>query len=308
MRVLIAGVAGSLGRALAGHLLADPACEQVIGLDAGACYPPVPGLDFVRASLRQPEWTPRLAQVDAAVLLTGLAWPLRRSSGRAEEALVEDSKSFVRAAVAAGVPRLIVASSAALYGDQVAGPVVESAPLQGYQASAYARARAMVSDYLDAVAQGGYNGILTRLRAAWICGPQHLALLHYLTGGPLLACGYGDRVLQVVHEADMVTALVLALRRDLPGEYNVCADGGISFRQLAALVGDSGACAPLTWLVVRAWWRWRWRGQRTPPGWVWGLYHSQPLDAGRLRAAGWTPDYSTRDALVEALTVVRAGG
>jgi UDP-glucose 4-epimerase len=307
MRVLIAGVAGSLGRALVERLLADPACEQVFGLDAGACYPPVPGLHFVRADLRQPEWTPVLAQVDAAVLLTGLAWPLGRSSGTAE-ALVEDSKSFVRAAVAASVPRLVVATSAALYGSQPAGLVTEGAPLHGYQASAYARARAMLSDYLDAVAQGGYNGTLTRLRAAWMCGPQHLALVRYLTGGPRLACGYGDRVLQVVHEADMVAALGLALHRDLPGVYNVCADGGLPFRQVAALVGDGGACAPLAWLVVRAWWGWRWRGQRTPPGWVQGLYRSQPLDAGRLRAAGWTPEHSTRNALVDALKVVRASG
>jgi UDP-glucose 4-epimerase len=307
MRVLIAGVAASVGRALAERLLADPACEQVIGLDAGACYPPVPGLQFVRADLRQPEWTPLLAQVDAAVLLKGLAWPLGRSSGAAESILVEDSKSFVRAVVAAGVPRLIVATSAALYGAQAAGPVTEGAPLRGYETSAYARVRAMVSDYLDAVASG-YNGTLTRLRAAWLCGPQHPALVRYLTGGSRLACGCGDRVLQVVHEADMVDALDLALRRDLPGVYNVCADGGLPFRQVSALVGAGGACAPLTWLAVCAWWGWRWRGQRTPPGWVRGLYRSQPLDAGKLRAAGWTPEHSTRDALVAALKAVRTSG
>jgi UDP-glucose 4-epimerase len=308
MRVLIAGVAGSLGRALAERLLADPAFDQVIGLDASACYPPVPGLHFVRADLRQPEWTPLLAETDAAVLLTGMAWPLRRSSGRAEEALVGDSKSFVRAAVAAGAPRLIVACNAALYGPQVAGPVTESAPLFGYQASAYARARAMVADYLDTVAQGGYDGTLTRLRAAWMCGAQHLVLGRYLTGGPVLACGYADRVIQVVHEADMVAALELALRRDLPGVYNVCADGGMPFRELVALVGASGACAPLAWLALHAWWDWRWRDQPTPPGWVRGLVRSQPLDASKLRAAGWTPAHSTRDALVDALTVVRANG
>ena len=308
MRVLIAGVAGSLGRALAERLLADPAIEQVIGLDASACYPPVPGMHFVRADLRQPEWTPLLAGVDAAVLLTGMAWPLRRSSGRREETLVGDSKSFVRAAVAAGVSRLIVATSAALYGPQVSGPVTEGTPLLGYQASAYARARAMVADYLDTVAQGGYHGTLTRLRAAWVCGTQHLALARYLTRGPLLACGYADRVIQVVHDADMVASLELALRRELPGVYNVCADGGMPFRELAALVGASGACTPLAWLALRAWWGWRWRDQPTPPGWVRALVRSQPLDASKLRAAGWTPGHSTRDALVEALTVVRANG
>lgn len=306
MRLLIAGVSSSTGRRLAEHLLAAPDVERVIGLDASRCSPPVPGLHFVRASLRQPDWTPLLGQVDAAILVTGLHWPPRWRDRAAEPALVEDSKAFVRAALQAAVPRIITAHSAALYGPQADGPITEAAPLRGSQASAYARARALVADYLEIMAESGYNGIFTRLRPAWISGPHHLDLIRHLTGGPVLAFGYEEQRLQAVHEDDLLAAFDLALRHDLPGVYNVCADQGMTFRQVAVWMGESRDSLPLPWLTLRAGWHWRWRGQPSPPAWVRSLYLSQPVAGDRLRAAGWTPRHTTREALSAALEVFRS--
>jgi nucleoside-diphosphate-sugar epimerase len=108
MRVLVAGVAGPTGRLLAEHLLAEPDVESVTGLDARACYPPIPGLRFVRARPRQPEWTPLLHEVDAAIHLDGLRWPLSWSDRTQEMTLVEDSKFFLRAVTEANVPKTIL--------------------------------------------------------------------------------------------------------------------------------------------------------------------------------------------------------
>jgi UDP-glucose 4-epimerase len=303
MRILIAGVSGPTGRRLAERLLAEPDIESVTGLDARACAPPIPGLRFARAHPRQPEWTPLLRDIDAAIHLDGLRWPPSWSR-RAEDArLVDDTKFFLRAVIAAHVPKTILLTSAAVYGAQPPGPVTESASVRGHQSSAYARARAQVSDYLDGLQ---YNGVLTRLRVAWLCGPHHLALIRLLTTGPVLACGYEDGALDVIHENDLIAAVVLALRRDLPGVYNVGADGGITLREAAALVNASQTCLPMGLVVLRAWWRWRWLRWRTPPLWVRSLYASRPLDTNRLRAAGWTPQYTPRRALTEALDVFRA--
>lgn len=306
MRLLIAGVSSPTGRMLAEYLRAAPDVESVTGLDTVRCSPPVAGMHFVRASFRQPDWTPLLAQVDAAVLLTGLRWPLRQSARAAEQAQVEDSKAFVSAALRARVPRIIVASSAALYGPQPPGAIREGAPLHGYRASVYARGRAFVADYLETAAKNDYNKSLTCLRAAWISGPRHLEAIRHLTGGPVLACGYDDRVIQAVHEDDLLAAFGLALRHDLAGVYNVCPDGGLTLPQVALLVGESRDCMPLPWLTLRAWWHWRFRGQPTPPAWVRSLYLSRPLDGQKLRAAGWTPRFSSREALIAAQQGFRA--
>jgi UDP-glucose 4-epimerase len=303
MRVLIAGVAGHTGRLLAERLLAEPDVDAVIGIDARVCYPPIPGLRFVRVGPRQPEWLPLLSEADAAIHVGGLRWPPPWSRRDQEARLVEDSKFFLRGVASAGLLKTIVLTSAALYGTQPPGPVTEQSPVRGHEASAYARARAQVSDVLDGMR---YNGVLTRLRAAWLCGPRHLGLIRAFDGRAVRACGYEDRVLDVLHEDDLIAAVLWVLRHDLAGIYNVGASGGIAQRDAAALVSDDQTCIPLGWLVARAWWRWRWLRWRTPPLWVRSLYDSRPLDTSKLRAAGWTPRYTPRQAMIEALEVFRA--
>jgi nucleoside-diphosphate-sugar epimerase len=312
MRVFIGGVSGSTGRLLAERLLAAPDIDEVIGLDAAACYPPVAGLRFVRAGWDQAGWRPLLAQVDAAVLLIGVRWPLRWGVRGGEMALVDDSRRFINAVVAARVPHLIVAQSAALYGSWPTLPPTaanqdEISPIRGHVGSAYARARAFIEDYLDTLPENGYNGLLTRLRSAWICGPHHLALLHQLFSGPVRACGYDERVIQVVHEDDFVAAVELALRQGCPGVYHVCPDAGMMFEQVASVTGDSHDCQPLPWLVLRAWWGWRFGRRPSPPAWVRSLYMNCPAAGTRLRAAGWSPRYSSREALSAALEIFRSG-
>jgi UDP-glucose 4-epimerase len=305
MRFLVTGVSGSLGRMVAEHLLGDPETEAVIGLDARPCRPPVPGLRFVRVDLRQNEWIPLLDGVDVALHLAGADWPSRRSRRDIAAITVAGSKQFWQAVQAAGVRKVITAHSAAVYGPQASGPIPETAPLHGYEAGAYARAWAQVSDYLEATESGACT--LTRLRTAWLCGPRHLALVRYVASSPVLACGYEGRALQAVHEDDLLAALDWAIRHDLPGVYNVGADDSIPFRELAALVGDRRACRPLAWLTIRAWWNWRWRQKRTPPAWVQALYRLHPLDTQKLKAAGWIPRYTTRETLAAALAALQGG-
>ena len=61
MRVFIGGVAGNTGRLLAERLLSSMRVDAVTGLDDRPCYPPLPGLRFVRAAYQQREWWPHLA-------------------------------------------------------------------------------------------------------------------------------------------------------------------------------------------------------------------------------------------------------
>jgi UDP-glucose 4-epimerase len=308
MRVLITGVAGSTGRLLAERFIGDPGVDAVTGLDARACYPPVRGMRFVRADLRQPEWQPLLEQVDVAVHIVGTMWPLRRAYRALDTVVVEGSKRFLHAVRTAEVPKVILVSSAMVYGPQRGGleSVTESAPVHGHQTSAYARVRALLSDYLDMMMREWCGGVLTRLRVAGVCGPRHLSLIQYFSTAPVLACGYEHRRLSVLHEEDLSAVVRLAAHQDLPGVYNVSADGGVTFRELAALVGQNRACVPLIVIALHAWLRWRWLGQRTPPAWIQSLYRALPVDATKLKATGWTPQYAPRDVLSEALNAWRS--
>lgn len=305
MRVFIAGVASRTGRLVAARLVATPGIEHVTGLDARACYPPVAGMRFIRADIMRAEWTSALEGRDAVIVLHALAGPPHWRARHSEIALVSSIQRVCDAAAAARVPLLIVANSAALYGAQPSARISENAPVRGHDASAYARARARIADYLDLLAHD-YPGTLTRLRAGWLCGPHHVALLRQFTGEPVLACGYEQRAVPIIHEADAASAIVFALQQKLPGVYNLAADDALTFSDIAALVGKQHGCTPLPWLVVRAYVRWRWLRWRAPPLWVRGLYRSAALDTRKLRAAGWQPQVTARAAFNEALDVLRA--
>ncbi len=308
MRVFIVGVARHSGRLLTEHLLTQPEITAVSGLDDRACVPPVTGLSFVRSDVARAEWTAALDGVDAAVVLLGLAWPQRWHSRAAEPQLVTQTKMVLRRLRAAGVPKIVVAQSAALYGlpaDDESDLLSEHTPVRGHRANAYARARAQVADYLDLFAEE-YAGVLTRLRTAWIVGPRHLSLVRLCATEPVLTCGHENRVLPVIHESDLVRGLAFAVTHDLPGVYHVGAAEGLRFHEVAALVGKQHACTPLPWLMVRAWARWRWLRWQTPPLWVRALHCGAGLDVRKLCAAGWSPQVTARAAFNATLDVLRA--
>jgi nucleoside-diphosphate-sugar epimerase len=164
---------------------------------------------------------------------------------------------------------------------------------------------ALLADYQETL--DWRDTVLTDLRAAWPCGPHDLVLARALVSGPVLACGCGERAIQVTHEDDLMAALLLAIRDDLPGVYHVASDGHLTFHELAALVGKDQACTPLPWLMIWRWLRWRLRGMPTPPGWVRSFYAGSVLDTSKLRAMGWTPRHTTREAVLAAIEMVRAG-
>lgn len=309
MRVFIGGVAGSTGRLLAERLLADGRVSVVTGLDDRPCYPALAGVRFVRAGYEQREWWPCLADADVAVLLTPLRWPLARRDRRRESALMSGARAFVRAAMALGVPRLIVANSAALYGVQATGTVLgEDAYVGGHSASAYGRARARLADWLELDAAPHYPGVLTRLRVALVAGTRHTEIVRHVRRLPVLVCGAEARALALVHEDDALLAIEHAIWHDLPGVYHVAAAEGLALRELAALAGRGQMGVPRAWLLLRAWWGWRWRGWPTPPQWAWALLLSGTLRGDRLAAAGWSPRHSAREALAAALEAAQRAG
>lgn len=301
MRILITGVAGHSGHLLAERLVETCGAGAVVGVDARACRPAVPGLRFVRADLRQPEWTPLLEGMDVLVHL--VAWPLRwRMTFAQAAALVAGGKHTLNAARDAGVQRIIVGHSGVVYGPQAEVPVGEHAVVRGHEAGPFARALAQLSDYLDSL-ENAWDAQITRLRSVPICGPRHDTLVRYLTAFPVLARGYESHLLQVVHEEDWMAALLMAVRGEVDGVCHVAPDVGIPLGEVADMAGYTGRPAWLPWLRLRA--RWRWRGVCVSPEWVDSLYRMVALDVTRLKSAGWLPRFSSRAALEDALTVLQ---
>ena len=97
-------------------------------------------------------------------------------------------------------------------------------------------------------------------------------------------------------------ALALVATHDLPGAYNVAADGWLDAAEARELIRRPAAPA-LPAEVLERWLRRTWDlgiGD-VPAGVVPYLVHPWVISNERLRAAGWTPTHGNADAITEAI-------
>ena len=95
-------------------------------------------------------------------------------------------------------------------------------------------------------------------------------------------------------------ALVLAVGKDLPGTYNVAADGWLSADDARALLPRSllpALPAELLERVLARLWAIGWATFR--PSVVPYLVHPWVIANDRLRAAGWRPQHTNEEAIIE---------
>ncbi|MBV9012608.1 MAG: UDP-glucose 4-epimerase [Pseudonocardiales bacterium] len=235
MRVLVTGVAGFVGYAVAALLVEHG--HQVTGLTRSRAPALPKGVQRLDGDLCTPEALPTaLADVDGVCHLAGLTkvresrtYPLNywRTNVGGTLAVLD------RLASAPG-GRVVLASTCTVYGEQAEQPISETAavaPTSPYGTSKLAADQAAA----DLAATGAIGAI--SLRAFNVAGalpghpdrnttrliPQLLAVQQG-QAPDLVVNGDGTAVRDFVHVADMATAFVLALRACEPGSwraYNV---------------------------------------------------------------------------------------
>ena len=238
-------------------------------------------------------------------------------TGRALERVnVQGSRRVFEAAAAAGVGRLVHASSVGVYSP---GPkdraVDESWPRDGVQSSFYSRHKAAAERALDAVEAATPDMRVVRLRPGLIFKREAGPEVRRLFGGPLVPARLlrpglipvlplpSRLVLQAVHGDDVGEAYRLAALSPPPrGAYNIAADPVLDPATLARQFRARAVRVPAAPLRVLADATWRARLQPTPPGWL-DMGLGVPLmDTRRAREElGWNPRFSATSALAELL-------
>lgn len=231
MKVAVTGAAGQLGTQLLQRLVAERSVSEIVALDLQPPLLSAGKLKFVRADVRDPQLGTHLAGCDA---LVHLAFVVARRAARPlhDDINVNGSKNVFRAALAAGVRRIVYASSVAAYG-VVEGhpkPIVESTPRIRQPDFWYAAAKFDVEAHLDELERANPEVAFVRFRPAILIGRRMEHRLGVaLRKGVLPDLGTPD--LPIVWDEDVADAFLIALQTkpgavssgEVRGAFNLCA-------------------------------------------------------------------------------------
>ncbi len=222
MKVLVTGGAGFLGAALANRLVAEGAHVRVIDdLSAGHAERLDPRVVFCGGDICDvPKLWSLLKGVDCVYHLAArvsvpesILYPVQYNSTN-----VGGTVSLLTAMRDASVQRVVFASSGAVYGDQNAQPVQETAPLR--PATPYAVSKMASEQYVLAIGDlWGIETVILRIFNAYGPGqplpPSHAPVIprfvkQVTSGGSAVIFGTGNQTRDFVYVDDVVDALVLA--------------------------------------------------------------------------------------------------
>ncbi len=307
--VLVTGVSRYLGGRMAALLAQDPDVDSVIGVDVVAPDSPPPGVQVVRADIRNPVIAKVMgeARVDTVVHMGVIATP-RQAGGRAtmKEINVIGTMQLLSACQRTpSVESLVVKSTAAVYGSGPKDPAkfAEDMEPRHVPSSGWPKDSVEVESYVRGFSRRRPDVSVTTLRLANVIGPVvETGMTAYLSL-PLVPTALGfDPRLQFVHEDDALAAIREGVLRREPGTFNVAGDGVLLLSQALRRAGRPvlPVLAPLLPSVGRALAP---RGvvDLSPEG-VRYLKYGRALDTTAMRERlGFAPEFSTSRALDDFL-------
>ncbi len=332
LTVAITGAAGAIGQVLLAHLLERPEIgdpsSAVVVLDGassaraktGAQIGKIIAIDVKRGDtegviwrigdVRDPALAKRLSGVDVVIHLA-VDWSLDTPAPERTALNVRGTQTVVTAAAASGVDRVVLVTSASVYGALAdnAIPLAEDAPLmaspEGLQADLLEIERIALQ------ARRVHPGLeVVVVRPAALVGPGVDTLVTRHFAAPLLlAIRDSSPAWQFCHVHDLSTALEYAALGHVSGDVTCASDGFLTQQRVEELTGMKRVELPAS--VARATAERLHRVGLTPAPASELTYVMHPLvvSSAQLRAAGWRPMFDNETnirALVEDVRNARA--
>jgi nucleoside-diphosphate-sugar epimerase len=302
--VAVTGAASGLGRALADRLSGSVEIRKVVALDDHRGD--VTGVTWRVVDVRDPLLTGRLSDVDVIVHLDVDRSP---DSGHKERRAynVRGVQTVVTAAAAARVRRVVLVTSAAVYGagPDNAVPLPEDAPLAAEPDSS------LVGDYLEIeelarMAPVSHPGMdVTVLRPATLVGPgvDTVMTRHFEAPRLLTVKGCAQRW-QFCHIDDLVSALELSVLGKVTGAIGVGCDGWLEQDEAEELSGKRRFELPAAITFGTAERLHRIGVTPAPATDLQYAVYPWVVDCAALRATGWKPTHDNASALAALLAEI----
>jgi nucleoside-diphosphate-sugar epimerase len=302
--VAVTGAAGVIGQALLRQLVAHDDVGRVVAIDVRRGD--VEGPTWKIGDVRDPVVAQYLAGVDAVVHLA-VDWSLRTPPAERSALNVRGTQTVVTAAAAAGVKRMVLVTSASVYGALADNPtpLPEDAPL-------LAPPEGIVADLLEIErlaedARRVHPGLsVTVVRPAALVGPGVDTLVTRHFASPrLLVIKEAEPAWQFCHVEDLASALVLAALGAVSGAVTAGSEGYLDQRRVEDLSGMKRVEVPATLALATAERLHRVGVTPAPASELAYVMHPLVVPSTALRAAGWRPEHDNEACLRVVLDEVR---
>lgn len=299
--VAVTGAADGIGHALVEALAARDDVGKVVGIDARRGD--VAGVTWRVVDVQDPAIVRRLASVE---VLVHLAWNSEPGADPEQRRAfnVRGTETAITAAAAAGVRRIVLMTSAMVYGANPDNPLPmdEDAPLRAVADDS------VVGDLLEVEAlaeraRTTHPGLdVCVVRPAMVVGPGvDTVLTRHFEAPRLLVVRDSHPCWQFCHVEDLVEALACVALTDVAGPVTVGADGWLEQDAVENLSGRRRIELPSALAFGTAERLHRLGITPAPASELQYTVHPWVVSTERLRAAGWQPVHDNAAALCAML-------
>jgi UDP-glucose 4-epimerase len=328
LTVAVTGPTGEIGQAVVAALERAPEVGQILGM-ARRPFDPV-SMGWKKVSYRRGDVLNRrrvATLVEEADVVVHLAFMIMGGARESRRVNLNGSRNVFEAAVAAGVKRLVYASSVAAYGfhEENPQPLTEDVPARGTAEHYYSAQKAEVEELLADTLHNSRTKAYV-FRPCIVAGPNAPLLIDSLPytqisgrlPGPVLSLLDGVPILrpvlpdpgipfQLVHHDDVAAAMRAGvLGRGKPGIYNLAGPGQLTVKQLAEALGWYSI--PLPELAVDALAEVIGRLGFLPAQAQWIAAFREPVIMSTAKARQelrWRPKHDAMETLSQTITAAR---
>jgi len=301
--VAVTGAAGGVGQALVVRLASSARVGRVVAIDDHRGD--ATGVTWRLADVRDPTLASRLSDVDV-VVHTDVDAAASSDQRERRARNVRGAQTVLTAAAAERVGRVVLVTSAMVYGARPDNPVPlpEDAPLLADSGGSLAGDLLEIEELARRARRVNPGTAVTVVRPAALVGDTVDTLLTRHFEAPRLLVVRGCAPCwQFCHVADLVSALELAAAGEVTGDFAVGCDGWLPAAEVVALSGLKAVELPPRLTFSTAQRLHRLGVTPTPAAELRYAVYPWAVDCAALRLAGWRPSFSN----AEALSVLLAG-
>ncbi|GAA1904046.1 SDR family oxidoreductase [Streptomyces sodiiphilus] len=307
LTVAVTGAAQGVGALLTRRLTAGEEVRRVLALDERAGD--VEGAEWHTLDIRDPSVAERLrGDGDPVDVVVHLALDMGLESDPAARSAynVRGTQTVLTAAAAAGVRRVVLCTSAMVYGAHPDNdlPLSEDAELRATE-EATGVGDLLEIERLAKRAPRTHPGLnVTVVRPAILVGGVDTALTRYFESPRLLVVAGSRPRWQFCHVEDLASALEYAALEKVEGDLAVGCDGWLEQEEVEDLSGIRRMELPPAVALGAASRLHRLGLTPSPAGDLAYTMHPWVVGVGRLHEAGWRPQWRNEEVLAELLAEV----